>query len=64
MLGSFGNTFRGKLDDVAEKAAVTVKASAEKTAHKAAEEAPKVAKKVICEAPLVAGAAVRGKACR
>ena len=58
-LGRSATPFEEKLDDVAEKAAVAVKASAEKTAHKAAEEAPKVAKKVICEAPLVAGMAVR-----
>lgn len=57
--GRSATPFEEKLDDVAEKAAVAVKASAEQTAHKAAEEAPKVAKKVICEAPLVAGAAVR-----
>ena len=58
-LGRSATPFEEKLDDVAEKAAVAVKASAEKTAHKAAEEAPKAAKKVICEAPLVAGTAVR-----
>ena len=57
--GRSATPFEEKLDDVAERAAVAVKASAEKTAHKAAEEAPKVAKKVICEAPLVAGMAVR-----
>jgi len=57
--GRSATPFEEKLDDVAEKAAVAVKASAEKTAHKAAEEAPKAAKKVICEAPLVAGTAVR-----
>lgn len=57
-LGRSATPFEEKLDDVAEKAAVAVKASAEKTAHKAAEEAPKAAKKVICEAPLVAGTAV------
>ena len=53
--GRSATPFEEKLDDVAERAAVAVKASAEKTA----EEAPKVAKKVICEAPLVAGMAVR-----
>lgn len=57
--GRSATPFEEKLDDVAEKAAVAVKASAEKTAHKAAEEAPKAAKKVICEALLVAGTAVR-----
>ena len=57
--GRSATPFEEKLDDVAERAAVAVKASAEKTAHKVAEEAPKVAKKVICEAPLVAGMAVR-----
>ena len=51
--------FEEKLDDVAEKAAVAVKASAEKTARKATEDAPKAARKVLHEAPLVAGAAVR-----
>ena len=57
--GRSATPFEEKPDDVAEKAAVAGKASAEKTAHKAAKEAPKVAKKVICQAPLIAGTAVR-----
>ena len=53
--GRSATPFEEKLDDVAEKAAVAVKASAEKTAHKAAEEALRLRRRLFAKRHLLLG---------